>query len=96
MRSVWDDDRRVQLRRQNLTWREVDGVIVVLDLDSSTYLTTNQSGVSLWEMMVDGTSVSELVERLQSSFDLSDENAAADVRSFLDLLDANNLLERAE
>jgi hypothetical protein len=93
---VANDDGWVQLRRQNLTWREIDGVIVVLDLDSSTYLTTNQSGRFLWEMMIDGTTVTDLVARLQSSFALSDETAATDVESFLQLLDANNLLQRAE
>jgi len=91
-----NDDGWVQLRRQNLTWREVDGVIVVLDLDSSTYLTTNQSAKCLWEMMVDGTTVAELVTRLKSSFAISDESAATDVRSFLQLLEGNNLLQPAE
>ena len=34
----------MKLRAHDLTWREIDGDLVILDLRSSTYLTTNASG----------------------------------------------------
>ena len=89
-----DDDAPVQIRSQNLTWREVDGTIIALDLTSSTYFTANRVGTFLWHAMTDSVKVPELIALLQSSFGISEERATADVRAFLQLLDANNLLRR--
>jgi len=93
---VTNDDVCVQIRRQNVTWREVDGIIIALDLASSTYFTTNRTGKLLWHAMIDGATVPELVALLQSSFGISDERATADVHAFLQLLEANDLLRRLE
>lgn len=89
-------DLVVQIRQKNLTWREVDGVIIALDLSSSTYLTTNRTGRVLWNSMVGGATVAELTALLQTSFGIPQERAAADVAGFLRLLDANNLSEGVE
>jgi len=93
---VANDDVSVQIRRQNVTWREVDGIIIALDLGSSTYFTTNRTGRMLWHAMIEGATVVELVALLRSSFGITDERATADVRSFLQLLEANDLLRRIE
>lgn len=84
----------VRLRLANLTWREVEGEIVALDLVSSTYFTTNRTGTLLWTAMVDGTTVGDLVTLLQDRFGLSEEQAEADVRAFLALLSSNQLLDQ--
>ncbi len=89
-----NDDVSVQIRRQNVTWREVDGTIIALDLGSSTYFTTNRTGKLLWQAMIDGAKVSDLVALLQSSFNIPNDRAVTDVRNFLQLLDANDLLRR--
>ena len=84
----------VRLRRANLTWREVDGEIVALDLVSSTYFTTNKTGALLWAAMVEGTTVAELIALLRSKFDISEEQAEGDVRAFLQLLSAKGMLDQ--
>lgn len=86
----------MRIRRQNVTWREVDGIIIALDLSSSTYFTTNRTGRLLWNAMIEGAKEAELIALLQSSFGLSGESATADIRAFVQLLEANNLLERTE
>lgn len=88
-------DAFVQIRRENLTWREIDGVIIALDLSSSTYFTTNRTGRFLWHAMIEGATIAELIAELRSSFHISDESAETDVRNFIKLLDGNNLLRRA-
>ncbi len=91
-----NDDVCVQIRRRDVTWREVDGIVIALDLSSSTYFTTNRSGRLLWHAMIDGATVPELVALLRSSFGISEDRATDDVRTFLQLLDSNNLLRRID
>jgi hypothetical protein len=99
-RSDWDrysptamqNDTSVQIRQNDLTWREVDGEVIALDLVSSTYFTTNRTGTVLWRTMVDGSTVGELVSTLQMTFDLAEDVAVTDVAAFLKLLDDNSLL----
>ena len=85
---------RVQVKSANVSWREVDGEVVALDLRSSTYFTTNRTGAIMWKAMVDGCSVDDLVELLESTFGIDRSRAAADVTAFLELLSRNKLLLR--
>src|SRR3954447_20626050 len=45
----------IRVREHDLTWREVDDEVVVLDLDGQRYLSINASGVDLWKLAVEGT-----------------------------------------
>lgn len=85
-------ETRVRLRTADLTWRVVDGTVIALNLESSTYLTTNRTGAILWDALAQGTTVGELVERLREEFGVSDSVATSDVRDFLRLMEANALL----
>jgi len=75
-----------------LTWREVDGEIVVLDRRTWTYLGVNGSGVLLWTQIVKGTTRSLLVECLRDTYDLDTSVAKHDVEAFLGTLSSHNLL----
>jgi hypothetical protein len=84
----------LRLRKDAVRWREIDREVVALDLDSSMYLGTNESGVSLWRRLAEGATAEQLVDELVSAFGIEPERATADVCSFLDELEARNLLER--
>lgn len=83
---------RVQINAANVSWREVDGEVVALDLRSSTYFTTNRTGAIMWQAMIDGCSVNDLVALLQSTFGIDRSRAVDDVETFLELLSRNKLL----
>ncbi len=83
----------VRIRQKHVTWREIDGVVIALDLSSSTYFTTNRTGRVLWTAMVGGATIDELVSLLESSFGISRQRATDDVMAFVKLVGANNLLE---
>lgn len=85
---------RLRLREDAVRWREIDREVVAVDLVSSIYLTTNESGVRLWRRLADGATTDELVDELVEAFSIERERAAADVRSYVDALDARNLLVR--
>jgi hypothetical protein len=85
---------RLRLREDAVRWREIDREVVAVDLVSSIYLTTNESGVRLWRRLADGATTDELVNELVEAFGIERERAAADVQSYVDALDARNLLVR--
>ena len=87
------DDMQVRIRREGLTWRVLDGEVVALDLQSSTYFTTNVTGGLLWHRLVDGASRSDLIRCLVDAFALDEKAAAADADLFLEELKRLGMLE---
>ena len=86
-------DEQLRLRSDKLEWREVEGEIVALDLESSKYLSVNQTGALLWPALADGATRPELIARLVQTFEIDQDTAAKDLDSFLNSLAEQNLLE---
>jgi len=86
-------DTKVKLREGAVAWQQVDDETIMLDLRSSTYLGVNPSGTTLWSALVEGTTASEMVDRLTTEFEVSREQAAGDVDAFLADCRARDLLE---
>jgi hypothetical protein len=87
-----NDESRFRLRKNGVSWRELDGQIVVLDLESSKYVTVSGAGAVIWEHLVAGASLDELVDALIEVFDIDVATARVDTESFLDDLRERNLL----
>ncbi len=87
------DAARHRLRATDITWREVNGELVVLDLRSSDYLSVNGTGAELWTLLVEGATVSELVTALIKTHEIDAPSAERDVRDFLAVLQQAQLLE---
>jgi coenzyme PQQ synthesis protein D (PqqD) len=83
----------VKLRNDRVRWREIDTEVVAVDIDSSTYLSTNGSGALLWLELAQGTTRDALVERLAQAYLIDAGRAEADVDSFLAELRGQGLLE---
>jgi hypothetical protein len=83
----------LRLRTRDLSWRDIDGEIVAVDVASSSYLSANPAGALLWSMLATGASRDELADRLVGTFGIERERADADVAAFLDSLSARNLLD---
>ena len=84
----------LRLRPEAVEWREVEGEVVVLDVERSMYFAVNRTGAALWSALAAGTTEEALAEDLAGAYDISRETALADVRKFLDELDDQALLER--
>ena len=83
----------MQLRPDAVAWREVDGEVIALGLESSTYFGTNSSGSLLWKRLAEGTTRAELVDELVATFELEPERAQADVDAFVADLRTRGLLQ---
>ncbi|MEQ6902456.1 PqqD family protein [Nocardioides sp. YIM 152588] len=86
----------MRLRDDDVTWREIDGEMVILDLQSSAYLTANAAGTLLLKRLVEPTTAPALAQVLVEAFDVPASVAARDVAAFLDLLDQRGLLDRED
>ena len=84
---------KMKLRLDDITWREIDGDLVVLDLRSSTYLTANASGTVLMRQLAEERTVPQLVQSLVDAFGIPEQRAQHDVQAFLDELGERGLLE---
>jgi hypothetical protein len=82
----------VRLRTEGITWQEIDGELVILDLQSSMYLTTNGSGAFLAKLLTEERTEQELATALAAEFDIADDVAAADTAAFIEQLADKKLL----
>lgn len=81
-----------KVRSESLSWRLVGDEIIVLDLRSNAYLSINQSGTTLWDMLVDGSDAEAMTARLVSDFGLDEHRARTDVDAFVAMLTERGLL----
>ncbi len=87
-------DPPMRLRSERLTWREIDGEIIALDLHSSSYFTANSTASALLKRLSEGPVVpGDLVKELVERFEVEASVAEADVAAFLADLEAQGLLE---
>ena len=84
----------MKLRTEDVTWQEIDGELVILDLARSTYLTTNGTGAFLAKRLVTETSEDDLAAALVAEYALDKDVALTDVREFLETLTELELLAR--
>lgn len=84
----------LRLRPSGLEWREVEGEVLMLDLDSSEYFSVNPVGALLWPSLVEGTNHASLVSVLTGRYPSADPAVLeADVSRFLADLLARDLLD---
>lgn len=83
----------MKLRSEDLTWREIEGEAILLDLRSSTYFRTNTTGTLLLQSLVDGTTRDALIALLAAEFELDRHQAEHDVDAFLADMEARGLLD---
>lgn len=83
----------MRLRKRDLVWQNLDDEVVALDLAASTYLRINGSGALLWRQLETSATRDQLVDALAGRFDLTREQAAADVERFVGSLRDRGLLE---
>jgi hypothetical protein len=82
----------LRLRADDLSWRDVEGDIVILDERTWNYVHLNATASVLWRSLADAASEAQLVEGLTTAFPVSAEDAASDVAAFLEDLRARDYL----
>ncbi len=86
-------DVELRLRSTGLTWRNVAGELIVLDLHGSVYLAANGTGALVWDTLSRGATRGALVELIVDRYGIAEAAAAIDVDDFLGRLSALGLIE---
>jgi hypothetical protein len=82
----------MQIRTEGLVWQELDGELVLMDLERSVYLTTNATGTVLAKLLTEERTREELAVHLFEQFEIDREQALADVDAFAEQLRDKKLL----
>jgi Coenzyme PQQ synthesis protein D (PqqD) len=83
----------VKLRSEGLTWQEIDGELVILDLNNSVYLTTNAAGAVIAKLLTEERTVDELSGALVAEFGIENDVARHDTEAFVKQLKDKRLLD---
>lgn len=82
----------MRIRTDDVTWQEIDGELVILDLQNSAYLTTNAVGALLAKYLTEERSADELATLLVDTYDIDAETARRDSQAFVQQLVDKKLL----
>lgn len=84
----------MQLRTADVSWRDVEGDVIVLDERTWKYVHLNPAASLLWRSLVSGPkSQSDLADALAGAFGIAAERAAADVTAFVEELRVRDYLD---
>ncbi|MCG6885600.1 MAG: PqqD family protein [Proteobacteria bacterium] len=83
MTSVFD--QQVKISPEVLS-QEVDGEIVLLDLQSENYFGLDEVGARTWQLMQDHQELRQIVDILQNEYDVSAKQLESDIEGLLDKL----------
>ena len=75
-----------------VTWRDVNGELVVLKLTSGEYFSFNAVGRLTWMNLSEGKSIADAIETIAAEYDVTHEQAELDVHTFVEGLLSNDLL----
>jgi hypothetical protein len=72
---------------------EIDGEIVLIDIDAGQYFGMDKVGSEIWRRLAEPVRVDALVDALKGHFDGEAAAIEADTLAFLNKLDASKLLK---
>lgn len=75
-----------------LTWRLLDGEAVIVSPTSGEIRVLNHVGAEIWQLVADGSQVTEIEQVLVDQYGLSPQQAKVDVSLFLDDLMKRGLI----
>ncbi len=79
--------------KEEVAYQEVEDEFILVQPRNQELHRTNETGKQILSSLEQKQSVSDLVEQLCASFNVSEDQAREDVVSFLDLLQEKDLIE---
>lgn len=100
-REFLGDDRLIDLAQylvphSQVATRIVDGTAIIVLASSGEVQILNQVGTRIWELAGDNQSLQQIVDAIQTEYDVSAEQARQDVQSFVQSLVDSQVLTLAD
>lgn len=83
------------VRNPSLTTAELDGQVVMLNVDTSRYYGLNTVGTRIWELLAQPQTIAQLCRTLQTEFDVSPEQCEREVMALAQKMLDENLVQLA-
>ena len=77
---------------EGITWRDIKGELIALQLESGEYFSFNEIGRLSWLALAEGRSVGQIVEAVLAEYEVSLAQAESDVVAFTQGLLENKLI----
>ena len=81
---------------EKVSWRVLDSEAVVLDVDTGYYYTLNPTATFVWEMVVQGLSLSEIATEMVEKYDVDEAQAREDIEEQLQTWSRDELIYESE
>lgn len=81
-------------REPGLVFGELDGEVVLLNIETGTYYGMDATGSRIWELLAEPRSLEELVDLLVSEYRIDDADCRQEILPFLQDLIAKGLVRR--
>jgi hypothetical protein len=81
------------LMKEGLTYRDLDGELIVLDSTTGYIHQLNYTATLIWGLLSEGVSIEAIEARVSGEFDLDPETARGDVLGFVEQLERAGLLD---
>lgn len=73
-------------RSDNYLSNEIDGEIVMMNIETGAYVSLNPTGKSIWDQLIEPKSIDLIIDALTKEYDVSKEICESDVKPFIQKL----------
>lgn len=68
---------------EKASWKEIDGMIVVVNTESGAYYALNKTASEIWRRIAEGKNKEEVRTEMEAKYDIGPETIVADLDSSL-------------
>lgn len=86
------DVNRIVKKSDDFIANEVDGEIVMMNIETGTYISLNHTGKSIWNILETPCSIDSIISQLVDIYGITKEQCEADVFPFLEQLFEQKIL----
>ena len=79
-------------RSKRVVFKEINGVVYILDPRDSTVYTLNEIASFIWQLLKTSRSTKELISLIIDNFDVEKERAKADLENFISQCSEDRLI----
>jgi hypothetical protein len=87
-------EQRLSVNKEQLIWRTLENdETVILNIKSGAYYSLNKVGTYIWKLLINGSSIKEVIHKIAEEYKLDEKDVRTDVIHFIDEMNSENLID---
>jgi uncharacterized lipoprotein len=83
-----------EINKDKVSWRRVNGEIIIIHLETTNYYSINKTGSIIWEMLSQQpSSEEEIIERVSKQYSVDSKTTGKDVQLYLRTMLEEDLIQ---